>query len=205
MRVLGLDEAGRGSLVGPLVVAGVVLNGGASKELKELGLKDSKLLSRSARERLFEEVLRRAVWHRVILVPPRILDERNINNVTLECYVLLARLSAAEAGVEAVVADMVGAGAARRELPLPEGPRIIMEARADRRYVEVSAASVIAKVTRDRIIEIYRMDVGLRGSGYPSDPKTVEWLVERWSKDPALEVVRTKWKTLRRLGLGPKR
>jgi len=198
---LGVDEAGRGSLVGPLVVAGVLLSSSSADELRRLGVRDSKELSPKRRSELFEEVLSRCLWHRVVLVPPRVLDERNLNEVTLAAAELIVE-EALESGwkPELVIIDAVGLKKGASSVLMPGGVRVIMEPGADKKYVEVSAASIVAKVTRDEVIAAYRRELGLRGSGYPSDPETVSWLLENAEKIPP-GVVRLKWKTLKKYKL----
>ena len=183
--VAGVDEAGRGSLIGPLVVAGVCADPQSLQELKEMGVRDSKLLSPKKRSALYGEIVRlsRCVHFRVI--EPDEIDE----------YVWFGtrrrKLNYLEARYMAKLIPMLGAGEVFIDAPdtniplftaelsamLGDGcPRIVAKHKADRDYVVVSAASVIAKVERDRAVELLRGDHGDFGSGYPSDPQTVSYL-----------------------------
>ena len=87
MKVLGVDEAGRGCVIGPLVLCGVLVEDGSLETLKELGVKDSKQLRPSARERLSEEI--RSLSDRVFTraITPEEIDSGNINHLELHATV----------------------------------------------------------------------------------------------------------------------
>lgn len=138
--VAGADEAGRGACAGPLVVAAVVLPTGRRGEVP--GLADSKLLTAAARERVYGEVVRRAVSWSVVVIPPREVDRLGLHVCNIEgMRRALARLTVAPAYV---LTD----GFPIRGLPAPA----LAVWKGDRVSATVAAASVVAKVTRDRIM-----------------------------------------------------
>ncbi|WP_457753524.1 ribonuclease HII, partial [Thermococcus sp.] len=79
-------------------------------------------------------------------------------------------------------------------------PKIIAEHKADAKYLPVSAASILAKVTRDKAIEKLKKQYGEIGSGYPSDPRTRKFLEEYYKEHGEFPpIVRKSWKTLRKI------
>jgi ribonuclease HII len=196
--ICGVDEAGKGSVLGPLVVAAVAVH--SESALDDLGVKDSKILSRKERERLSVLIRKRC---RVVTVR---LDAREIDLVrtqmTLNSAVARAhaqvinRLSPSCAYVDACdvncfrYAEMV-----KNNLDL--ACEIVSEHHADEKFPVVSAASIIAKVTRDRAIATLAKKYGEIGSGYPSDPVTIRflsaWIDEHKTPPP---IARKSWKTV---------
>ena len=196
--ICGVDEAGKGSVLGPMVVAAV----GVSSEdiLADLGVKDSKLLTAKERERLYTIIRKRC---RVAIVK---LDAQEIDAVrqdmTLNAAVarahaqVITKLSPACAYVDACdvntfrYAEMV-----KNHLKLP--CEIVSEHHADEKFPVVSAASIIAKVTRDRAIVTLAKKYGDIGSGYPADPVTIRFLnayIDEHRVPPP--IARKSWKTV---------
>jgi ribonuclease HII len=136
MRICGVDEAGRGPLAGPVVAAAVVYQQGFS----DPRIKDSKALSAKQRELLFDYIKETALSWSIVAVGPRRIDQINI----LQATKLAMRLA-----VERITADLV----------LVDGNQPIVTTLAqktviggDRLHVEISAASILAKVWRDRLM-----------------------------------------------------
>jgi ribonuclease HII len=184
MLVAGVDEAGRGCVIGPLVVAGVAFDSEALPLLAELGVKDSKLLTPKKREALYAEILQAAKGHHVIKVPPSQIDKvvnsaRRLHRLNrLEAQTMaqvIETLKPDQAYVDA--ADVVEA---RFKTHIREHitikTRITSRHKADRTYPVVSAASIIAKVERDREIHALHLEFGDFGSGYLTDEKTMGFL-----------------------------
>jgi ribonuclease HII len=208
MRVAGVDDAGRGPIIGPLVIAGVLLEEKDLPLLQSLGVKDSKLLSPHRREQLAAEIKKIAIkWH-IISLPPSKIDDIVTNGKKLHKLNRLEAHTMAEvitvlkpdiAYVDAsdVLADRFGK---HIEEKLPFKIKIISEHKADRNYVAVSAASILAKVERDRIIKELASEYGEIGSGYVTDPKTVKFL-EDWMRkhDSYPDFVRKSWKPAKKL------
>jgi ribonuclease HII len=207
-RIAGVDEAGRGCIVGPLVVAAVVLGRSSLKRLVRTGVRDSKLLSPTARARLFDLILSQADGVAVEFVPPDAIDAfvrhrqkgRTLNYLeALAMARVLDHLRASRAVVDAPDPSAARFGRALRDLlmhPLP------VEAlhHADRDHVCVGAASIIAKVERDRVLEQLRRAHGNMGSGYPSDSRTIAFLRSWLSRHGAVPpFARRTWRTWARI------
>lgn len=146
--VAGVDEAGRGACAGPLVVAACVLRRTDSTRLAELT--DSKLLTAAARDRVYEQILRRALDHCVVVVPAAEVDAYGIHVTNLE------GMRRAVAGLSHRPGYVLTDGFRVSGLPAPS----LSVVKGDRVVACVAAASVLAKVTRDRIM------AGLHGA-YP--------------------------------------
>jgi ribonuclease HII len=204
----GIDESGRGCLVGDLVVAGVAVARARVPELKGLGVRDSKLLSRKRRESLFGEILKVSARACATRIPPREIDEVVISGMRYR------KLNYLEAVYFAKVADQLGASHVTVDASdtSPERFRSAMADsmtcrcriaafhKADRDFPVVSAASIIAKVMRDRAVEELRAEFGDFGSGYPSDRRTRDFFTEMMRTGADLPAfVRRSWKTLERL------
>lgn len=194
MVVAGVDEAGRGPVVGPMVIAIVA---GEEAALKALGVKDSKLLSRQARERLYQLILKTAKCVNYVVIEPRVIDawvERHgLNKLEAENIAKLIELC--EADIYYV--DSPDPRPSRFASLLVDATRrrVVAMNKAERIPV-VAAASIIAKVVRDRLVDMLKADMGDFGSGYPSDPKTVSALRAGAVAD---ECVRHSWSTMKRI------
>ncbi len=213
-RILGIDEAGRGAVIGPMVICGAVCRDDQSEELVRIGIKDSKQFTPKGREhaaQLIREVLEDAV---IIVYSPAEIDQavrcRQLN-------VLEAR-GMAEI-INSVCPDVVYVDAVGRIIPglfisgpgirnfrqvlrdlVRVKPKLIIEHNADERYPVVAAASVLAKVTRDRLVVSLHEKYGEPfGSGYP-DRKTVDFLIRYYQAHRCFpEDMRMNWKTRRKL------
>jgi ribonuclease HII len=199
----GVDEAGRGSIIGPLVVAGVSVRESKVAKLKEMGVRDSKQLTPQARERLYDEIVGIADHYHIHTIKSTEVDshvlQRGLNR-------LEARAMAHVIGkmkVDEVYVDCCDTNPERyREHiagHLKSAPRAIHSMHhADRINVVVSAASILAKITRDSEIQKIRKRYRDIGSGYPSDERTMLFIrnwVELKKTPPAF--ARKSWKPLR--------
>jgi ribonuclease HII len=206
--VAGVDEAGRGCVIGPLVVAGVAVQSENLLQLKELGVKDSKLLSAKKREELYPEILKLTHSYHVIKVLPYIIDKHvrctktNFKLNWLEAQTMakiIQQLNPEEAYVDAadVLQDRFGE---RIKECLTIKPTIISKHKADRTYPVVSAASIIAKVERDLEIEIIKKKYGDCGTGYLADEQTTVFLKLMLEKNNGNYpcCVRKSWEPARR-------
>jgi len=208
MLVAGVDDAGRGSVIGPLVIAGILIDEGDIPKLVQLGVRDSKLLSPSRREALAVEIKRIAQKHAVVKLSPAEID------MVVERGRKLFRLNRLEAQAMAKVIELLKPDVAYVDASdvleerfkqhilecLPLKVEIVSEHKADRKYPVVSAASIIAKVERDREIAELKAKYGDFGCGYPTDPKTLEFLrrcLENFKEYP--EFVRKSWKPAKKI------
>jgi len=203
-----VDEAGRGSFLGPLVVGAFAVDLRRIADLREAGARDSKELSPSAREAAYARL--RAVGEmRSVALPPVAVDRavrhRQLNELEATAFGHLIRgLRAEEARVDACdPSERRFAARVAQHAALPV--KVIARHHADRDDPVVGAASIVAKVRRDRAIARLAGELGQAvGSGYPSDTETVEfvrgWLSTHSEHPPWL---RASWATMRRVKLGP--
>ncbi len=154
--ILGIDEAGRGPLAGPLTVAGVVFPIGYENP----EIYDSKALSEKKRERLFEVIKQDALWHKIVNVPPADIDRYNIYRADQMAMDAMAR----ESDALIVLTDAM-------PLEIP-GKTIIPLVKGDQKSISIAAASILAKVTRDRLMKEYDLQYPQYGfaknKGYPT-------------------------------------
>lgn len=207
MLVAGVDEAGRGCVIGPMVVAGIVVKVENLPLLIKLGVKDSKLLTPRKREALYPEIMRLTEKYQIVKVFPYQIDK------VVESARKLHKLNRLEAQtmaqvIEALKPDEVYVDAAdtvehrfRNHIQecLKIKTKIVSKHKADRIFPIVSAASIIAKVERDREIANLRVEHGDFGSGYLTDQKTMSFLkrlLERDGEYPSF--VRKSWKPAKR-------
>ena len=135
--VCGVDEAGRGPLCGPVVAAACIL----PPDVEIPGLNDSKKLSEKKREQLFPIIMEKAIAYGIGMASPEEIDRLNILNADM-----LAMRRAIEA--LSVPADIaVVDGNVARDLPIPA----VTVVKGDAKSLSISAASILAKVTRDHI------------------------------------------------------
>lgn len=198
MRVLGMDEAGRGCVLGPLLVGGFLVEADREGALVEAGATDSKRLSAKKREAVRGR-LDALGTPDLVSVSAREIDARNINTLELEAFAtLIARHRPDRVLLDAPCHPRAIPGfLARLEAHLAaQGvamPPLLAEPKADLTYPVVGAASIVAKVARDAAIAA----LGPVGSGYPSDPVTRAWLLDHIRRDAPLPAcVRTRWGTL---------
>ncbi len=192
--IAGFDEAGRGSLIGSLYTCLVVFDKGIEKESFYGFLKDSKKLSKKRREELFSEMQGKIKFY-VKAIPPQAIDKESLTFLELKALRNLLKSASKENTINTVYVDKFSK---RISCLCKEFPRIkfIIEHKADSKYKVVSAASIIAKVFRDKEIEeinkIHRV-----GSGYPSDERCREYVSKNF--ELIKPFVRKRWKTLAKL------
>ncbi|WP_101294984.1 ribonuclease HII [Halegenticoccus soli] len=199
MRV-GADEAGKGPVLGPMVAAAVRAEPGALPD----GIDDSKRLAPARREAVAAD-LRAAegIEIGVAVVEVETIDDPETDMNALTVLAQAEAIAAVADADDAVVVDAgdvnesrfgrrVGAAVAET------GPEVdvLAEHRADERHALVGAASVVAKVERDARIDSLAAEYGAIGSGYPSDPKTRDFLRAYVREHDGLPAcARTSWKT----------
>lgn len=208
MLVAGVDEAGRGCVVGPLVVAGISVKSENLQLLTELGVKDSKLLTAKKRENLYPEIIELTEKHHIIKLPPAQIDKvvqssrtlHKLNRLEAQTMAKIVEvLRPDEAYVDAadVVAHRFGNHITEC---LRFKTRIVSEHKADRTYPIVSAASIIAKVERDGEIAKLRVKYGDFGSGYLTDDKTTIFLKRLLDENGSYpSFIRKSWKPAQRV------
>lgn len=196
----GVDEAGRGSVMGPLVVGAVFVE--SDDALRGFGVRDSKRLTPRARERIYDEITASSEWTTVVASAEDIdlrRKEMSLNEIELRMFVEAVSMHRADIAYVDCPDVNESAFASRMGMVLDSRMTIIAKHKADDTYPVVSAASIVAKVTRDRMMEDIRTEFGTNiGSGYPSDHYTMdfirEWIEENGS---APRHVRTSWEPVR--------
>jgi ribonuclease HII len=208
MLIAGVDEAGRGPVIGPLVIAGVLFDEKELPKLVELGVKDSKLLSPQKREAFSSQIKKLALVYHIAWLSPAEIDlvvERNrilhkLNRLEAQAMarvITVLKPDVVYVDASDILADRFGEHIAEN---LTFSPKIISEHKADVKYPIVSAASIIAKVERDNVISKLQKKHGNMGCGYPSDPNTIKFLedwIRKFGSYP--DFVRKSWKTAKRV------
>ncbi len=197
----GVDEAGRGSVMGPLVVGAVWTDD--DDVLSEIGVRDSKKLTPRTRERMYDEIVRRADDWCVVIASAAEIDERRKRMSLNDVELLMFAEAVGHRACDEAYADCPDVDEERfasRLGTLAKGPAIIAKHKADDMYPVVSAASIVAKVTRDRMIEELHRELGDFGSGYPSDHYTMDfiagWMEANGSPPPH---ARRSWEPVRQM------
>ncbi|MBQ2637044.1 MAG: ribonuclease HII [Methanobrevibacter sp.] len=203
MDILGIDEAGRGSVLGPMVIAGVVVPEKMEKVLERMGVKDSKRLTANRRT-ILSRKLKKMFEYEIVVITAREIDDMRTSGINLNeieknaMESIILKLKPEKAIVDAVD---VKAERFQENLINDTGFNVVAEHKADDKYIEVSAASIIAKAERDaQIAEINKEFIksGGIGSGYPSDPTTKKFLTN-YTYDEMPDFVRRSWATVAKM------
>ncbi len=202
--IAGIDEAGRGAVIGPMVIAGVSATEDDLKKIKELGVKDSKELSHSRREKLAKSIEKLAKDIIVVKVGPCKIDnykKEGVNLNKLEAIKFAEILNYLKPAVAYIDGPENNLEKFSKFLQKMTDVNFIAEHKADSKYPIVSAASIIAKVEREKEMERIKKEYGVRGSGYPSDEETIAWMnewLEKHKKFPP-GLVRMSWATTKNM------
>ncbi|TLZ99628.1 MAG: ribonuclease HII [Methanobacteriota archaeon] len=200
--IVGVDEAGRGPVIGPLVVAGVAVE--SDVELRHMNVRDSKKLSPERREALAPEIEKVSTYE-VVVIPAERIDamrsEMSLNDFEAKLFAeVIDKLRPETAYVDAADVDEIEfKRCVRKELAFDV--EIVSQHNADELFPVVSAASILAKVCRDREMRTIEDEVGMHiGSGYASDADTIAFL-ETWIRAHGSlpPHTRASWDTARRL------
>lgn len=200
---LGIDEAGRGPVLGPLVICGCAFSKENEKELAGLGLKDSKTLSPGQRLKLSREIKLLADRRIVESLTPAQVDaacvKGGLNQAETALFIrIIRRIEPAEVFLDALTSRPGRFGRAISAALAPLKPIIVSENKADTKYPVVQAAAILAKVTRDAAVERLSRLFGDVGSGYPGDPRTAAFLRKFAASGDYPPCVRKSWRTVRR-------
>ena len=195
MKTLGIDEAGRGPVMGPMIIAGVMIEESQQSDLGEV--KDSKLLSHGKRMQLDKEI-REIADFKVIQVGPQEIDQalasKNLNLNWLEAHKqaeIINELNPDKAIIDCPSVNPEKYTKYLKSLLVNKEIELIVEHKADMNYPTCAAASILAKVKREQEVAKIKEKYGDTGSGYPSDPKTKDFLKNNWNKHP--EIFRHSW------------
>lgn len=196
-----------GPVIGPMILAGCLIDEQLEKELKELGVKDSKKLTSRRREILAEIIRKKALSYHVVIISPLEIDGK------LDGGINLNRIEAIKAGE---IINQINKGLDKIKVivdcPSPNAKKwrswlltyiqnsknleISCEHKADINYIAVSAASILAKSAREKQVRKIKRKLGVEfGSGYSSDPRTREFLKKHAKKHNGNGIFRKTWAT----------
>ncbi len=207
--IIGIDEAGRGPVIGDLVIGIVGIEKDIESNLVSIGVKDSKMLTSSRRTVLLKHILNRSVFVLTLHITPLEIDSsKNLNKLLavkiVDSFHILKQLINQYDSIEVYIDEIKGVKQIiKRELEELFGKNLvsfIMEPDADKKYIVVSAASIVAKTFRDQNLFFLKQVFGELGSGYPSDPRTRSWLVNAYNSYTAPpKIIRRSWATLKNI------
>jgi ribonuclease HII len=199
--IAGIDEAGRGAVIGPLVICIAFCRREDEKQLRKFASKDSKQLSPSQREEAYLRLKEFCNFRWIEISAAdisRMMKDMSLNDIEAKYMAdLIKKMDEGD-----VMIDMPDrySWTFRRRMEKFGVKRFEAEHKADEKYPIVAAASICAKVTRDHKVEEIRKATCDFGSGYPSDPKTIAALKSKEQRALVAPFVRTRWKTLERIG-----
>ena len=210
--ILGIDEAGRGPVLGPMVYACAYWKEEYDKDIrKKFKFNDSKQLTPGDRERMFNQIKahHNIIRYELIMLPSDYISKEmlkrqkvSLNQISQDSAKKLIKTARdKKVNIRKIYVDTVGPAESYQILLTKyvndKSIEVKVEAKADAKYECVSAASIVAKVTRDKEIEIIEKEDKDCGSGYPSDPKTKEWLKDNYDNVFGYgREVRFSWKTV---------
>ncbi|MCK4650395.1 ribonuclease HII [Candidatus Pacearchaeota archaeon] len=205
--LLGIDDAGRGPVLGPMILTGVLIKPEEEEIIQSWGAKDSKLLTPKKRREIGEKIGEKFKHHIEVTQPKEIDESPNLNYLeAIKTAKIINKLTKNLNEKVKVIVDCpsVNIQAWTNDVQqLIENPKIIQlscEHKADLNHPVVSAASIIAKEKRED--EIYKLKLQLKtdfGSGYPADPKTKKFIAKNFNNEKYKHIIRFSWNTIKRL------
>jgi len=215
MLELGIDDAGRGPVIGPMVLAGCLIDEKTAKEFKKLGVRDSKQLTSKRREFLAQKIKEKVKSFEVVLTSADEINSKQDSGTNLN---MLEAIKAAkiinkinnqisskdhpEGRKIRVVVDCPSTSIVKwRDLLKTKIKNlsnldVVCEHKADKNHVSVSAASILAKSAREKEMDKLKEKYGDEmGSGYTSDPATTKFLAKNITKHKDSGIFRKNWIT----------
>lgn len=201
VKILGIDEAARGPVIGPLIIAGVMVHEGKETELGEV--KDSKLLTHEKRIKL-NNIIKSHSEFKIIEVSPKEIDEavdskEGMNLNWLEAHKQAEIINNLNPDIAIIDCPSINCKAYTeylKNLLKNKNIKLIVEHKADMKYPVCSAASILAKVRREDEMDKIKKKYGDTGPGYPANEITKKFVKENWEKYP--EIFRKSWSTFKR-------
>ena len=201
--ICGVDEAGKGPVIGPLVVAAVAVKN--AKDIQDLGVKDSKQLNPVKRKEL-SNIIKDKFDYTIEIIEAEKVDEyrkqNRLNDLNREAFEkLISKLNPNVAYVDAADVNEHRFGKQIKEKLTNENDTdIISMHKADEKIDVVAAASIIAKEAREEEIRRLKKEIGDFGSGYPSDERTIKFLKSFYADNGKWPTgTRKSWKTIERI------
>ncbi|MCK5150145.1 ribonuclease HII [Candidatus Pacearchaeota archaeon] len=211
MLILGIDDAGRGPVIGPMVLAGCLMDEETERELKKIGVKDSKQLTQKRREFLEQKIKDKAETFEIVIISPAIIDGTNhkgINLNALEAIKTAEIINKINKGFKKikVIVDCPSVSIIKwqdflkTKIKNLSNLEISCEHKADKNHPVVSAASILAKCVREKEMSKLKEKYGDEiGSGYTSDPLTQRFLEKQGHKHKDTGIFRKTWATWKNL------
>jgi ribonuclease HII len=206
-KLIGIDDAGRGPVIGPMILAGVLIEENEEITIKEWGAKDSKMLTPKKRREIKEKILKKFKSHIEISTPKEIDESSNLNYLeAIKTAKIINKLTEDLDEKVNVIIDCPSVNIAswsndvQKLIKKPEIVNLSCEHKADEVHPVVSAASILAKEKRED--EVYRLkqEIGKDfGSGYPADPKTKEFIKDNFQDEKYKHIIRFSWNTVKKL------
>lgn len=200
MLIAGIDEAGRGPVIGPMVMSIVVIDSKYSEKLKKIGVKDSKLLSKEDREKLYLEIKKIANEIHTIKINANEIDKKRLKYSLneIEAKISIDLINKLKTDVKKIYIDCPQLSTEKYKEKiyayLENHYELIVENKADFTYPIVSAASIIAKVERDFELNKIEKKYNLKlGCGYPHDKDTLNAINKLEKVYP--NFIRKSWQT----------
>lgn len=193
----GIDEAGRGPVIGPMVICGLICD--EENLLKTLKVRDSKLTTDEERQKIAPQLMKKCKYY-AITVSPQEIDEavegktvKNLNWLEAEkAAQIINKLKPIKAIIDCPSPNCKAWKSYVLERLENKKTEITAEHKADANYLVVGAASIVAKLLRDKEIEKIKKELNYDfGNGYMTDPKTTAFLEKNWNKHP--EIFRHSW------------
>lgn len=210
MKIIGIDDAGRGPVLGPMILSGVLINDSEEKELAEVGVKDSKQLTPNSRKKIGKVVEEKYAHHLEVATPSEIDEAINLNH--LEAIKMAMVVNKLLEDVDEKVRVIVDCPSINIEswsefleklIDKKKDVELVCEHKADANHLVVAAASVLAKERREKEMEELRKKFGIDfGSGYPGDPKTKKFVSENFDSEKFNSLIRSSWETIKKLKRG---
>ncbi len=208
--ILGIDEAGKGPVIGPMVLAGCLIKKEVEKEFRKKGIKDSKDITPKRRVILDEWIKEHSEDFKILLSFPEEIDKKNMDGIKLpelEAEKFAKIINELNNGKEKikVIIDCPSFGIfkwkeiLKAKIKNLSNLNLIIEHKADKKYVAVSAASILAKSKREIEMEKLKKEYGSEiGSGYCSDSLTIRFLKKYAIKYEKSGIFRKSWTTWKR-------
>lgn len=207
MKLLGIDDAGRGPVIGPMILTGVMANPEDEQEIKNMGAKDSKLLTPLRRKNIRQQIESKFQHHTETSSPKEIDDSSNLNY--LEAIKTAKIINHFSKKTEEKIKTIVDCPSVNIEswsndvqqlLESPEQIILSCEHKADFNHPIVAAASIIAKETREEKLHKLKQELEINfGSGYPADPKTKDFITKNFDNEKYAHIIRFSWNTVKKL------
>ena len=207
MKLLGIDDAGRGPVLGPMILAGIIIDPKEEATLKSWNAKDSKLLTPLQRKAIAEKIKPQFKYNITASSPKDIDDSSNLNYLeAIKTADIINHLTKNLNEKTTAIVDCPSVNIqswsndVQQLLNKPENIILKCEHKADANHPIVSAASILAKEKREE--EIYKLKLQYKidfGSGYPADPKTKKFIQENFDNKKYIPLIRFSWNTVKKL------